>query len=459
MKRNLVRQNLAEQMMAKRGTAGILAAAALALLTGCTAPSQTADAVEDGRTQIDFWYSGGKTAAGVMEEIIQAFNQSQDQYQVTGIQQADYDETYMKLQAGIAGKTAADIALLDSDKARSLMEKSLLVPIDNYLEQSTSLDSQDLLPVFYSQCRLKNGSVYAIPAYGTTQVMYYNRRLFENAGIDAASIDTWQELAAAAKTVKETAGAESYGWEPMWEPDNLIDMALSNGGSLISEDEKTVLINTDPWIESWEAVRSWIHEDKTMRIHYGGQGWEYWYATIDDVLTDKAGGYTGSSGDQADLDFSKVAAMEQPGFGANPSAPVARVLQLVMVETGKDKTKDGVFQFMEYFASPDVQARWSMATGYIPVCQSAMEQEDYKAYTAENPQALVPFTQAMHASPDPIDPTGGKIFDALEIAADRVEIENIPAEEALNEAFQSAQKALDEWNIMLPSSTKAYDSQ
>ena len=48
-----------------------------------------------------------------------------------------------------------------------------------------------------------------------------------------------------------------------------------------------------------------------MTIHSGGQGWEYWYKTIDDVLQDKAGGYTGSSGDQADLDFTKVGAIEQ----------------------------------------------------------------------------------------------------------------------------------------------------
>ena len=48
-----------------------------------------------------------------------------------------------------------------------------------------------------------------------------------------------------------------------------------------------------------------------MAIHSGGQGWEYWYNTIDDVLQNTAGGYTGSSGDQADLDFSIVSAMEQ----------------------------------------------------------------------------------------------------------------------------------------------------
>ena len=50
---------------------------------------------------------------------------------------------------------------------------------------------------------------------------------------------------------------------------------------------------------------------------------------------------------------------------------------------------------------------------------------------------------SMHASILPIDPTGGKVYDALKIAADKVEIENIPAQEALDEAQKTAQEALD----------------
>ena len=425
-------------------SAAVLLAVSLSLLTGCggKAPDDTVTA--DGKVQVRFWYSGGKTAAGVMEDIIEDFNLSQSEYTVIGVQQADYDETYTKLQAGIAGKNAADIALLDSDKTRNLAKKELLAPLDQYIEQDSSFNKEDLIPVFYRQCLGDDGILYAMPAYGTTQVMYYNRDLFEKAGIQPDTIKTWEDLAKASALIQQNTGAN--GWEPMWGEDNLIDMALSNGGAMISDDGRTVLINTEPWVETWEAARRWIHEDKTMVIHYGGQGWEYWYDTMDDVLQDKAGGYTGSSGDQADLDFSKVGAMEQPGFGDNPSAPVARVLQIVMVETGKDKTKDGAYQFMKYFADASQQARWSMATGYIPVRETTLDIPEYQSYTAENRHALVPLSQAMHASPDPIDPTGGKIFDALAIAADKVEIENVPAADALKEAAETAQAALDAIN-------------
>ena len=46
----------------------------------------------------------------------------------------------------------------------------------------------------------------------------------------------------------------------------------------------------------------------------------------------------------------------------------------------------------------------------------------------------------------PEDPTGGKVMDALSIAADKVEIEGISAKEALDEAQKTAQKALDSVN-------------
>ncbi len=229
----------------------------------------------------------------------------------------------------------------------------------------------------------------------------------------------------------------------MWGSGNLVDAALSNGAKILSDDGKKVLINSDEWVEVWESFRKWIHEDKTMRIHSGGQGWEYWYKTIDDVLQNKAGGYTGSSGDQADLDFNIVAAMEQPGWGENESAPTADALQYVMLDSASDEAKQGVYEFMKFFTTPEHQAKWSMNTGYVAVRESTQEVPEFADYAEGNPQILVPLQQAMHGSILPEDPTGGKIFDALTIAADKVEIEGISAKEALDEAAAAAQKALD----------------
>lgn len=421
---------------------GLVIAMSATLTAGCGKSSEETASSENGKmTEIDFWYSGGKTAVNVFQEIVDEFNASQSHYHINTVTQADYTETYEKLQAGIAGKNAPDMALLDVDKARNLSNKNLVADIRTFTDADEEFDESDYLEVFFNQGKDSDGKLFAMPAYGTTQVMYYNVKAFKEAGIDAGSIKTWQDLEAAAK--KMSRGESFYGWEPMWGSGNLIDAALSNGGKILSDDGKEVLINSEEWVEVWESFRTWIHDDKTMRIHSGGQGWEYWYATIDDVLQDKAGGYTGSSGDQADLDFTIVQAMEQPGWGENPSAPTADALQLVMLEGSSDQEKQGVYEFMKYFTEPENQATWSMETGYVPVRNSVQEVEEYKAYTEENPQALVPFAQAQHGSILPEDPTGGKILDALTIAADKVEIEGISAREALDEAQKTAQEAVD----------------
>lgn len=421
----------------------LLCTMGVSLISGCgTAKQAEATKTADGKVEVDFWYSGGKTAVNVVQDIVDEFNESQDKYEVKTTTQADYTETYEKLQAGIAGNNAPDMALLDVDKSRNLSEKNLIEDLSSYVEADTDFNADDFLPVFYNQGKDENSKLFALPAYGTTQVLYYNVEAFKNAGIDPESIKTWQDLADAAKKMTSADGS-FIGWEPMWGYANLVDASLSNGASLLSEDGKTCLINSKEWVDVWESFRTWIHDDKIMKVNSGGQGWEYWYTTIDDVLQNKAGGYTGSSGDQADLDFSIVQAMEQPGFNDNASAPTADALQLVMLQQSSDEEKQGAFEFMRYFTSAESQAQWSMSTGYIPVRESTQEVQEYKDYTEKNPQALVPFSQAKHGTSALVDPTGGKITDALKVAADKVELENVSAQEALDEAQKTAQEALD----------------
>ena len=397
-----------------------------------------------GKTEVDFWYSGGKTAVKVVQDIVDDYNKSQDTYFVKTVTQADYSETYEKLQAAIAGNVAPDVALIEKDAARGLSDKNLVVDLSEKMKKDNDFNEDDYVSTFFEQGKDDNDKIFGIPAYGTTQVLYYNKKAFNKAEIDPNNIKTWQDLAQAASKIKND-GEYTYGWEPMWGADNLIDASLSNGGTIFSEDGKKVTINSKEWVEVWSNFEKWIHDDKTMAIHSGGQGWEYWYKTIDDVIQNKAGGYTGSSGDQADLDFSIVGAIEQPSWkDGTESKPVARALMLSVLAKSSEEKQAGAYDFMKYFTNVKNQAKWSMSTGYVPVNKGVLDDDDYMKYTQENPQALVPYTQAEHGSIYPYDPTNGAVKDALKIAADKVEIDGVPAKEALDEAQKTAQKALDE---------------
>lgn len=422
--------------------------AGLLLTTGCTGTNVAANSNQSAsgtgeKTTVEFWYAGGKTAVGVIQDIVDKYNESQDKYEVKTVTQADYSETYQKLQAAIAGNAAPDLVLLDPSAARTLDEKNLLTDLNAYTEKDSTFNKDDLIAAFYNQGTDEDGKQFALPAYGTTQVLYYNVQAFKDAGVDPESIQTWQDLGDAAAKIKAT-GKYKYGWEPMWGPDNMIDAAFSNGASVFSEDGKKVTINSQEWVDVFEQFRKWIHEDKTMAIHSGGQGWEYWYDTIDDVIQNKAGGYTGSSGDQADLDFNVVQAMEQPAWSNNTkSQPTASALTMSVLNGSSDAEKQGAYEFLRYFMSVDSQVTWNTSVGYVAVNKQIMEDDTYKAFLEDHPQAAVPFKQAEHASLYPVDPTNGQVHDALKIAADKVEIDNVSAKEALDEAQKTAQAALD----------------
>ncbi len=391
---------------------------------------------------IEFWYGLGGNLGEKMQTLIDKFNASQSEVIVKPIVQASYPETEKKLQAAIAaGDVPAAVLASNHDWARKGYYKAL----DEFIANDPSFNPDDVIPTFLEQGKV-DGKQYFLPMYGTTQVMYYRKDALEKHGYKPEDLGTWEALAEAASkmAVKEGDQTTFYGWEPMWDAANMIDASLGKGGKFLNEDGKTVAIDSPEWVETWELFRKWLHDDRIMRIHYGGQGWEYWYKTIDDVMQGRAAGYTGSSGDQGDLDFAIVGAMEQPGWeGIGPGKPVASAIMAGIPAKASPEQQQAAYKWFSFFMEAENSAFWSINTGYIAIRESVLEEPEFVSYSETHPQIMVPLKQATHASAPFTDPTGGKIYDALKIAADRVQIENVPAAEALKEAKASAQRELD----------------
>ena len=438
--RSLAALSLTAALLA--GCAGDAAVPPARTEAGTPSRMESGEAPEE-RTEVSFWFAANDTGAAVMRDIVEGFERGQDQWHVRTKVFGSYTEIYSAVQAAVATGTAPDVVVLERDTSLELDAKGLTVDLTQIPREYAVGDPERFLSVYFDQGLSEGGRIFAMPFYGTTQVLYYNKAAFAAAGIDPEGIATWEDLADAASRIQD-AGICRYGWEPMWGYENMLDAVFSNGGTVFSEDGRTVTIGTDEWVEVWEAFRRWIHEDRIMRIHSGGYGWEYWTYTMEDALDGTAGGYTGSSGDQADVDLETVGMLEQPAWdGEGQALPEAKALLLNVLTTSGEEERMGAFALVRYLIDVPAQVRWTVGTGYIAVNQGVLEDEGYQAYLEGHPYAGIPLAQSAHASVYPYDPTGGAVREALVRAADRVQIEGLPAGEVLEDARRTAQKALD----------------
>ncbi len=428
----------------------------VSVLAGC-APSGATGGVDStaGPIEIPFWHALGGSLGDGMQAIIEAYNSGQSQYVVKPVVVGSYSEIDEKLQAAYAAKNVP--ALVVGGSQEMFYQKGLVEPFERYMPDT--YDKADIVGGFLKAGE-KEGQLVFAPAYGTSQVLYYNKAILEAAGLDDTALESWDSLAAMYPKVKGIdtgVNAVKYVWEPMWGSGNIIDMAQSNGAKFLSDDGKTVLINSPEWVEVLEQVRVWLHEDGSMAIHSGGQGWEYWYKTMDDWVYGKSVGYTGSPGDYAialeavkkavaEGHINKFAVACQPGWGDNAPAPSFSSLMYFIPKSDNltEAQKKGAADFVTYATNTANTAAFSIATGYVAVRKSVLELPAYQAYLGANPDADRALKQIdQYAVPSFIDPTGGAILEALSEAVDKVEIENMPAQEALDAAAAKAQSKLN----------------
>ncbi|WP_268057757.1 ABC transporter substrate-binding protein [Caproiciproducens galactitolivorans] len=435
----------------KRILCVVLAAGMVVSTSACNsnAPSQKGtDKSGNSKIEIEYWYGLGGTLGKEMDNIINDFNASQNRITVKGVKQADYTETSKLLQAAIAANQPPAAVLMPPEYTNKFMKRKALQNLDGYIEKKSDFHKDDIIPALLNYGTGSDGHIYALPAYSTTHILFYRKESFKKAGIDPdKALKSWQSLAEASKklSVKKNGETVSYGWDPMYEPVHFIDIARAAGGQVLSKDQKTVTFDSPEWVESWESMRKWINQDHIMKFNFGGEGWEFWYKTMDDVLQGRTAGYTGSTADISDLDFNIVDAHVQPGWKDKPAKPYIDAVMSSVLAAAPEQQKAAAFEWISYLSSTEENSKFSINTGYLPVRTSCREDKQFKAYVERVPAMGVAIDQTKIAIPLFVDITGGKVSQAIKDALDLVLIENVPAKEALTREKKIAQAALDEY--------------
>lgn len=158
-----------------------------------------------------------------------------------------------KIQLMLGTGTSPDLFWLKGYTSPSYLSFDVLKPLDEYIQSDTAFDVNDFYPVF-RDAFIKNGKCYGIAKDFNVYVLFYNKKMFREAGITAPPTN-WEELVSISKQLtKDNDGdgkTDQYGLviEPTHEM--LMPFVFQNGGAF--HDENGDLQLTSPaFVEATE---------------------------------------------------------------------------------------------------------------------------------------------------------------------------------------------------------------
>ena len=147
-------------------------------------------AADDGKTNVVFWNSWTGGDGDTLEALVNKFNEESDTVHVEMTRTTSFSDM---LQTSLPTGEAADLVLLSTNEITRY--KSYLRSMDDIWE-NTGLKEEDFSPAYLGMC-YNDDTLYAIPFQISTYMMYYNKDLFEQAGIEEVptTFDQWTEAA------------------------------------------------------------------------------------------------------------------------------------------------------------------------------------------------------------------------------------------------------------------------
>jgi len=170
----------------------------------------------------------------------------------------------MKVQTMIAGGTAPCIMQLAED-IHEYSSKGQIIPLDTYIENNTvDLKTRYGTSGGLVESYTYKGNLYAMPDRGGALILYYNKDMFDQAGLDYPSQDwTWDDFlnAAQATTVRNGDIVDVYGfgagdWWPWW-----MSFIYMNGGVILDGSGQPA-VNSPEAVEAMQFYNDLVYKYK-----------------------------------------------------------------------------------------------------------------------------------------------------------------------------------------------------
>lgn len=396
----------------------------LLLLPLLVAPIMTGCGGNSGKTKITFWHTMGANLKGVLDRMITEFRKENPDIVIEHESQGGYDDLYDKLTSAIpAGKTPV-MAYCYPDHVADYNNSNIVIDVTSYINDPELGFTEeegpisDFIKAYWDEGTqyLKDG-IYSVPYAKSTEIMYYNKKVFDQNNWTVPS--SWEELEDLMADIKAKMPdvtplgydsdanmfitfCEQYGI-----PYTSLDKANNKGSADFNNDAaKNMMRKLKEWYDKgYLATQGTSSGSYTSTLFTEGQllmtvgstgGASYNYTESLDIgiaelpspSTDAAKRY----------DFFKGTSVT-PLAGANNNHIIMQGPSICFFKRASEEQKVAAWKFYKFIVKTMNTAAWSVESGYSPVRTSTFQSDAFKAYLTskqEGAKALIQRTVAKY---------------------------------------------------------------
>ena len=223
----------------------LIALAISILLLGCTALA------ESGPTPVSFMVFGDPPEQEAFKSVVAAFAATHPDIQIELVGLPSQSDYLARLSADFTAGTPPDVFLLNYRRLAQLHNRGALEPLGPMLQSSQILAEDQFFEVALDAFRDSSGTVICMPQNISSQVVYYNKDIFDAAGLPYPDPNwTWQEFrqAAIALTQPDTDSdgePDQYGLGLEPELIRMAPFIWQNGGELVDDPAQPTRLTLD----------------------------------------------------------------------------------------------------------------------------------------------------------------------------------------------------------------------
>ena len=134
-------------------------------------------------TTIEFWHAMSGQRVPLIENMVKDFEALHPDIKVNIQFTGSYPETISKLIAAVQSKNAPHVVQIYEIGTRIMIDSGVIVPAQELLDKDPTFDVGVLLDPIVNYYTV-DGKLYSMPFNSSTALLYYNKTLFKEAGLD-----------------------------------------------------------------------------------------------------------------------------------------------------------------------------------------------------------------------------------------------------------------------------------